>query len=75
MAPRVKFKIGDIVQLKSGGPTMTVTEPHEYEGDLSYVCTWFAGKKNERARFPENALETPRSPEPRVAKPAPKQRP
>jgi uncharacterized protein YodC (DUF2158 family) len=41
------FKIGDIVQLKSGGPKMTVTS-----GDSTHIWTsWFAGAKHETARF------------------------
>ena len=50
----MSFAIGDLVRLKSGGPDMTVTrESHE-----GYVqTTWFAGKKSERAAFPEPALD------------------
>lgn len=32
------FKIGDVVQLKSGGPTMTVSETNDVGMAL---CTWF----------------------------------
>lgn len=32
------FKIGDVVQLKSGGPTMTVSETNDAG---MAVCTWF----------------------------------
>lgn len=50
-----KLKIGDIVQLKSGGPEMTVSElPDEYNG---YVCQWFAGKKLERGIFEPEAIQ------------------
>lgn len=34
-----KFKIGDIVTLKSGGPRMTVTSFEQSSGKVS--CTWF----------------------------------
>lgn len=49
------FKIGDIVQLKSGGPKMTVT--HIPTGDKDIVHTsWFAGSKKESGAFPVQAL-------------------
>ncbi|REG57628.1 uncharacterized protein YodC (DUF2158 family) [Paraburkholderia sp. BL6669N2] len=51
-----KFKIGDIVQLKSGGPEMTVqTLPSATF--RQYKCQWFAGKKLEAGGFPEESLE------------------
>jgi uncharacterized protein YodC (DUF2158 family) len=49
-----KFKIGDIVQLKSGGPKMTVTSVLE-----KVVHTaWFAGSKKEAGVFPFDAIAT-----------------
>lgn len=33
-----EFKIGDVVQLKSGGPTMTVSHR---SGSGQYECSWF----------------------------------
>lgn len=51
-----KFKAGDIVQLKSGGPNMTVSE-HD-ASFKRYECTWFAGRKCEHAYFPETSLVT-----------------
>ena len=52
-----KFKIGDIVQLKSGGPAMTVTAV-EGEGMIGegVNTTWFAGRKRETGHFPLDAL-------------------
>ena len=38
------FKVGDVVQLKSGGPKMTVTEELT-DGKLR--CAWFAGANGE----------------------------
>ena len=32
------LQIGDVVQLKSGGPTMTV---HQVNNDRSVICQWF----------------------------------
>lgn len=56
-----KFKVGDIVQLKSGGPDMTVDKVVQgYHGEIHVWCTWFSGKKNERASFtPETLVLVP----------------
>lgn len=35
----VIFQIGDLVVLKSGGPTMTVEDP--WIGDRGIQCAWF----------------------------------
>ncbi|MGC2970456.1 YodC family protein [Paraburkholderia aspalathi] len=51
-----KFKIGDIVQLKSGGPEMTV-QSIPSSTSSSYRCQWFAGKKLESGPFPEESLK------------------
>ncbi|SIQ75467.1 Uncharacterized conserved protein YodC, DUF2158 family [Rhizobium sp. RU35A] len=50
-----KFKAGDLVQLKSGGPTMTVEKFMQH--NESYRCTWFAGAKHNREDFAEEAIE------------------
>ena len=46
---RNSYKTGDLVVLKSGGPTMTVTG-HAGAGD-DYRCVWFAGKTLNRGNF------------------------
>ena len=47
-----KFKVGDVVLLKSGGPKMTVTAVLE-----KVVHTaWFAGSKKETGPFPFDAI-------------------
>ena len=48
----MKFKIGDIVKLKSGGPEMTVMKA----GDSLITCQWFAGKKLALGRFEMDSL-------------------
>lgn len=48
------FKPGDLVQLKSGGPGMTVTRIVE-NGAMLHT-SWFAGNKNETAAFPIEAV-------------------
>jgi len=43
----MNFKIGDTVQLKSGGSIMTI---EEIDDDLA-TCIWFDNKKVERHTF------------------------
>ena len=43
-----EFKVGDIVQLKSGGPKMTIDI---VLGDGELKCQWFAGDELQEARF------------------------
>ena len=54
------FKSGDLVVLKSGGPTMTVdtvnTDISDDNKITGIVCVWFAGEKLERVRFDHRAL-------------------
>jgi uncharacterized protein YodC (DUF2158 family) len=49
------FKIGDVVRLKSGGPSMTITKLPENNTN-SYYATWFSGEKYEAHYFPFEAL-------------------
>jgi uncharacterized protein YodC (DUF2158 family) len=56
MTNQATFKIGDIVQLKSGGPEMTVQTLPDPPGK-SYKCQWFAGKKLESGYFPLDSLK------------------
>ena len=49
-----KFEVGQIVQLKSGGPKMTVTGASDGKKDVE--CTWFAGAKKEYGWFPTGSL-------------------
>jgi uncharacterized protein YodC (DUF2158 family) len=53
--PETKFKVGDIVQLNSGGPKMTVVTISSTSG--KFFCSWFGGAKHERADFPGDALK------------------
>lgn len=47
------MKKGDIVQLKSGGPYMTI---YSVSGD-KIGCVWFVDKKPEHASFAAETLE------------------
>ena len=55
------FQAGDLVVLKSGGPTMTVDAVNTSIFDdykiTGIVCVWFLGEKLERVRFDLRALE------------------
>lgn len=56
MSKQSEFVVGDIVQLKSGGPDMTVKAiPRQHAS--YYVCQWFAGKKLESGDFQPDSLK------------------
>lgn len=46
------FKTGNVVQLKSGSPKMTVLD----DGRYMHTCAWFDGIKEMRAEYPGDAL-------------------
>lgn len=55
----MKFKPGDIVILKSGGPDMTVDSAN----DIEIACIWFDGKRQIKKTFrPETLKKRPRIP-------------
>ena len=47
------MKQGDVVQLKSGGPLMTVVAIDK----SGVVCTWFDKNNHKTTTFPETTLE------------------
>jgi uncharacterized protein YodC (DUF2158 family) len=52
------FKVGDVVQLKSGGPFMTVVDPGTNEGGKVVVrCAWFDERKPCSNVFPADMLK------------------
>lgn len=57
MATARKFKKGDIVKLKSGGPKMTVDDPMSAIGGGTVECQWFAGSKLQQGYFDPESLE------------------
>lgn len=40
MKKRKLFRIGDVVQIKSGGPAMTVERVGRFDNRLAAICTW-----------------------------------
>ncbi len=48
-----KFQEGDVVQLKSGGPKMTVKAIDD-DGDV--YCQWFSGSKLQNGYFKPHSL-------------------
>jgi uncharacterized protein YodC (DUF2158 family) len=55
---KLAFKVGDIVQLKSGGPDMTVGELDTAMGTQREIvrCKWFGGRKLESGSFAPESL-------------------
>jgi uncharacterized protein YodC (DUF2158 family) len=52
--PTEQFKIGDIVQLKSGGPAMTVVN---FDGIGWLICNWIdKSQKLQSHAFPPDAV-------------------
>jgi len=43
-----EFKIGDVVQLKSGGPLMTI---ENFDEDNKACCVWFIDNKQQYGLF------------------------
>ncbi|CAN7276627.1 DUF2158 domain-containing protein [Bradyrhizobium sp. LjRoot220] len=56
------IKSGDLVVLKSGGPTMTVdtvnTDIFDDNKITGVLCVWFVGDKLQRVRFDHGAIES-----------------
>lgn len=59
-----QFQKGDVVQLKSGGPLMTVERVGAFGGGMSpraafegAECVWFEGANVKRESFPHETLE------------------
>jgi uncharacterized protein YodC (DUF2158 family) len=48
------FEIGNVVQLRSGGPKMTV---HSLVSDGDVVCQWFEGNEVHEENFPKDVLK------------------
>ena len=52
------FSVGDVVELKSGSPKMTVTHIDNSEGPVYVWCRWFSAENKVNAQqFPPAALQ------------------
>jgi uncharacterized protein YodC (DUF2158 family) len=51
-----QIKEGSVVQLKSGGPKMTVCRVHDENGTATVSCDWFVQDKKESADFRLSSL-------------------
>ncbi len=56
----MSFKIGDMAQLKSGGPIMTVS--YDY-GDGTVEATWFVNNEPKSHTFKHEVLKPYREPD------------
>jgi len=54
-----KFKPGDVVMLRSGGPQMTV-KCYEPKDGFEVTCTWFDNKTLEEKSFLQDLLDLDR---------------
>jgi uncharacterized protein YodC (DUF2158 family) len=53
-----RFKVGDVIELKSGGPRMTVKRIHENKdkAEIGYYCAWFVDGKLTNGFFPSETV-------------------
>lgn len=52
-----EIKTGNVVQLRSGGPDMTVDSVENDSGTTVAACSWFLNNQKESARFPVATLK------------------
>ncbi|PYU17580.1 MAG: DUF2158 domain-containing protein [Acidobacteria bacterium] len=52
-----QITVGSVVQLKSGGPKMTVTKVESWNGVMRASCEWFDRNKSAKDFFPLGALK------------------
>jgi uncharacterized protein YodC (DUF2158 family) len=52
-----KFKAGDVVRLKSGGPWMTIDHYGTFAGRDGWLCKWFSKDVEQSGVFKEDLLE------------------
>ena len=54
--PNSQIRVGDVVQLKSGGPHMTVSTIDNYAEYMGATCIWFKSTEKQSATFPLDTL-------------------
>lgn len=53
----MQFQVGDVVELKSGGPNMTVTGTAPLNGKPHVFVAWFLNGEPKAFHFPPEALK------------------
>jgi uncharacterized protein YodC (DUF2158 family) len=48
------FEVGHVVQLRTGGPKMTV---HSLDSDNDVLCQWFEGREMHEENFPNEVVK------------------
>ena len=56
-SPAQRFKVGDLVQLRSGGPRMVVDQINELTSERQLQCQWFLGATLMNGWFSEQTLD------------------
>jgi uncharacterized protein YodC (DUF2158 family) len=51
-----ELKAGDVVELKSGGPEMTISSIGDLRGEVRARCDWFEGSTSKYGSFPVTSL-------------------
>ncbi len=51
------MKVGDVVELKSGGPQMTIESIYDFGGVDRASCVWFDGTERKEGNFPVDTLK------------------
>jgi uncharacterized protein YodC (DUF2158 family) len=52
-----QIAVGSVVQLKSGGPKMTVSTVEPWNGVMTAFCDWFEGSNSKTNGFPVSSLK------------------
>jgi uncharacterized protein YodC (DUF2158 family) len=52
-----EIRAGDVVQIKSGGPDMTVVRIETINGEICAICGWMLRGKSQVGTFPLHILK------------------
>jgi len=67
-----QMKAGDVVQLKSSGPKMTIDKIRTIQGAPGADCDWFVNNEQKSGAFPLTSLKLAEDARPAVAVVSPK---
>lgn len=54
---KIDFKVGDVVQLNSGGPKMTITYISEILEETAAMCEWYGNNGIQADKFPVECIK------------------